>query len=60
MTFAYRPPSNDNKAIFFNELTTSLSQITNSYDYFVIKGDLSEAVPSIMARSWPWGSQIAV
>ena len=29
ITFAYRPPSNDNKAIFFNELTSSLSQITN-------------------------------
>ena len=35
ITFAYRPPSNDNKAIFFNELTTSLSQITNLFDYFV-------------------------
>ena len=23
ITFAYRPPSNDNKAIFFNELTTT-------------------------------------
>ena len=39
LTFAYRPP--DNKAIFFNELTTSLSQITNLYDYFVIMGDLN-------------------
>ena len=28
ITFAYRPPSNGNKAIFFKELTTSLSQIT--------------------------------
>ena len=35
ITFAYRPPSNDNKATFFNELTTSLSQITNLFDYFV-------------------------
>ena len=41
ITFAYRPPSNDNKAIFFYELTTSLSQITNLYDYFVIMGDLN-------------------
>ena len=41
ITFAYRPPSNDNKAIFFNELTTSLSQITNLYDYFVVMGDLN-------------------
>ena len=42
LTFTYRPPSNDNKAIFFNELTTSLSQITNLYDYFVIMGDLGD------------------
>ena len=41
IAFAYRPPSNDNKAIFFNELTTSLSQITNLYDYFVVMGDLN-------------------
>ena len=41
ITFAYRPPSNDNKTIFFNELTTSLSQITKLYDYFVIMGDLN-------------------
>ena len=41
ITFADRPSSNDNKAIFFNELTTSLSQITNLYDYFVIMGDLN-------------------
>ena len=40
ITFAYRPPSNDNKTIFFNELTTSLSQITNLYDYFAVMGDL--------------------
>ena len=40
-TFAYRPPSNDNKAIFFNEITTSLSHITNLYDYFVKMGDLN-------------------
>ena len=40
ITFAYRPPSNDNKAIFFNEPTTSLSQITNLCDYFVVMGDL--------------------
>ena len=39
ITFAYRPSSNDNKAIFFNELTTLLSQITNLYDYFVVMGD---------------------
>ena len=41
ITFAYRPPSNDNKAIFFNELTTSLSQIKSLYDYFKVMGDLN-------------------
>ena len=41
ITFAYRPPSNDNKAIFFIELTTSLSQTTNLYYYFVVVGDLN-------------------
>ena len=41
ITFAYRSPSNDNKAIFFNELTTFLSQITNLFDYFVVMGDLN-------------------
>ena len=39
-TFADRPLSNDNKANFFNELITSLSQITNLYDYFEVMGDL--------------------
>ena len=41
ITFAYRSPSNDNKATFFNELTTSLSQIANLYDYYVVMGDLN-------------------
>ena len=27
--------------IFFNELTTSLSQVTNLYDYFVVMGGLN-------------------
>ena len=40
-TFAYRPSSNDNKAIFFDKLTTSLSQITILYDCFVVMGDLN-------------------
>ena len=41
ITFACRPPSNDNKTIFFDELTTSLSQIANLYDYFVVMRDLN-------------------
>ena len=39
ITFAYRPTSNDNKAIFFNELFTSLSQITSLHNYFVVMED---------------------
>ena len=38
---AYTPPSNDNKTVFFNELNTPFSQITNLYDHFVIMGDLN-------------------
>ena len=41
IVFAYRPPSNVNKAIFFNELTTSFSQITNLYDHLAVMGDLN-------------------
>ena len=37
----YTPPSNDNKTVFFNELNTPFSQITNLYDHFVIMGDLN-------------------
>ena len=37
----YRPLSDDNKAIFFNELTTSLSHITNLNDCFVVMEDLN-------------------
>ena len=33
LTFAFRQPSNDNKAIFF--------KIKNLYDYFVVMGDLN-------------------
>ena len=39
--FVCRQPSNDNQTIFFNELTTSLSQIANLYDYFVVMRDLN-------------------
>ena len=45
ITFAYAPPSGDNKAIFLNDLTTSLSQITNWYVFFVVMGDLSIDTP---------------
>ena len=41
IVFAYRPLSNVNKAIFFNELTTSFSQITNLYDHLAVMGDLN-------------------
>ena len=37
--FAYRPPQNGNKEMFFNELSLSLNQCVNKYDN--IMGDLN-------------------
>ena len=37
--FASRPPQNDNKEMFFNELSLSLNQCVNKYDN--IMGDLN-------------------
>ena len=36
-----RPPLNKNKAVFFNELSKSLSQITNMYDNIIVMGDVN-------------------
>ena len=41
ITFAYRPPQNDNKAMFFNELNLSLNQCVNKYDNVIVMGDLN-------------------
>ena len=39
--FVYRPPQNNNKASFFNEISITLNQITNKYENFIIMGDLN-------------------
>ena len=39
--FAYRPPKNDNKVMFFNELNVSLNQCVNKYDNIIVMGDLN-------------------
>ena len=37
----YRPPSNENLEIFFEELTNSLSRASESYDHFIIMGEFN-------------------
>ena len=37
----YRPPSNENLEIFFEELTNSLSKASESYEHFIIMGDFN-------------------
>ena len=39
--FVYRPPQNNSKAPFFNEISIPLNQITNKYKNFIIMGDLN-------------------
>ena len=41
ITFAYRPPQNDNKVMFFNRLNFSLNQCVNKYDNIIVMGDLN-------------------
>ena len=38
---AYRPPQNDNKVIFLNELNLSLNQCVNKYDNIIVMGGLN-------------------
>ena len=39
--FTYRPPKNDSKVMFFNELNLSLNQCVNKYDNIIVMGDLN-------------------
>ena len=39
--FAYRPPQENNKHVFFNELNETLSKAVNSYEYIVVIGHLN-------------------
>ena len=41
ITFTHRPPQNDNKVMFFNELNLSLNQCVNKYDNIIVMGDLT-------------------
>ena len=41
VVFANRPPRNTNKHTFFDELSISLVQITNTYENFIVTGDLN-------------------
>ena len=47
ITFAYRPPQNDNKLPFFNELNLSLYQCVNKYDNVIVMGDLNINISDI-------------
>ena len=37
----YRPPSRDNLELFFDELTSSLSKASESYENFIVMGDFN-------------------
>ena len=39
--FAYRPPQENNKFVFFNELNNTLSKAMNSYENILVIGDLN-------------------
>ena len=41
MTYDYLPPYNDNKDIFFSELSNTLSLTTSKYENILIIGDLN-------------------
>ena len=41
ITFADRPPQNDNKVMFFNELNLSLNQCVSKYDNIIVMGGLN-------------------
>ena len=42
--FAYRPPQENNKHAFFNELNETLSKAVNSYEKIIVIGDLNITV----------------
>ena len=39
--FAYRPPKDNNKNSFFEDLTKTLDQAVNKYENIVVSGDLN-------------------
>ena len=44
--FAYRPPINNKKYIFFSEVSNSLNRATIRYDHLLVIGDLTESQQS--------------
>ena len=46
--FAYRPPQENNKYLFFNELNETLSKAVNSYENIIVIGDLNINVSILM------------
>ena len=48
--FVYRPPQNNNKSSFFNEISNILNQATNKYDNIVVKGDLNIDTPNSLTK----------
>ena len=46
--FAYRPPQENNKYVFFNELNETLSKAVNSYENIIVIGDLNINVSILM------------
>ena len=46
IVFAYRPPNDTNKALFFTELTKTLDRGVNKYDNIFIAGDLNIDITS--------------
>ena len=39
--YAYRPPNETNKKVFFDELNETLNNAVNKYDVIFIAGDLN-------------------
>ena len=39
--FVYRPPQENNKYVFFNDLTETLSKAVNNYENIIVIGDLN-------------------
>ena len=37
----YRPPQENNKYVFFNDLTETLSKAVNNYENIIVIGDLN-------------------
>ena len=57
LTFAYRPPYNNNKATFFMELNKSLCNIARKYENILIIGDLNTNFENL--KKWDTHSHLS-